>query len=126
MAGNMINDFRVGIQLSDDKSRNQVGIMRYTNFVSESPRWSDWATDTNKYDPDAARLHLERKGGSKVESVDIRFAIQASDKAGLSQFGIVRYTPWASEIGVSAYQCSGQREFESGHWSDFAFDENQY
>jgi hypothetical protein len=125
MIGKIIHDFRVGIQLADDKGRKEAGAFRYSNWMSERPRWSGWATDANRYDPDAVRLHLERKGWLRIESADFRFIIQAADGGGLTEFGIPRFTPWASEIGASAEPGSDEMVFNTD-WSDFAYDSNQY
>lgn len=122
----LTHDFRLGIQLSDAHATADFGRWVFCNWLSERPRWSDWATDWNKYDPDAVRLYLERQGFARLKPADFRLAIQLADAGGMTDFGNPVLTPWVTEIGSTAAPFATDQVFTSGHWSDFAFDGNKY
>jgi hypothetical protein len=52
-------DCRVCVQISDRGCVSQFGSVQCTPWASENGGWSDWATDTNAYDPDCVRVKLE-------------------------------------------------------------------
>lgn len=117
----MISDFRVHIQLSDAAGQSEFGTPRFTNWYSERPIWSKWATDANGYDPDGARLWLEKQPwpvGAIQE--DFRLAIQCADDRGFAERGIIQSTPWASEL------VHGGGDGEEEGWSQYATDANAY
>ena len=103
-------DFRACIQMADNisldsagnvKGLGQAGAMSCTPWASEGGGTSAWATDSNKYDPDAGTLMLETRDfpAGKPTAEDTRIGIQLSDKACSSQAGTVEFTPWLSQGG---------------------------
>lgn len=108
-----VHDFNLGIQLADRASRGQIGAAKYCNYLSDREYWSDWATDADRYDPDAIRIHLQVLTWRylRAQAVDFRIGIQFADDAGSGDFGIRQFTPWASE---------------GGGWSSMAGDDDEY
>jgi len=107
MAGN--SNFRVGLQVAD-AGITQPGQAAYTNDALGIPAWSDWAVDSDAYDPDSVRVHLELRPGELAQHV--RLGIQVSDAGGTGAEGPVQYSRWASE--------------GSEQWSATAFDADNY
>ncbi len=55
-----VSDVRLGLQMSDKVCTQQIGTMEFTPWASQGGGWStNWARDTNGYDPDCGRLALE-------------------------------------------------------------------
>jgi len=110
--GLLNNDVQVCVQMADDAGKSQRGNEKCTPWSSKGGGWSEWATDKNAYDPDAARILIRTRPldeGVVVE--DIRLGIQVSDDACKKQVGEVKYTPWSSE---------------GAGWSGWATDKNAY
>lgn len=104
---------KVGLQVAD-KGHDKVGTARYTGWVdgtATANASSPWAVDTNGYDPDSVRVHLQTESADVRAGLDVRVCMEASDDNATSQFGAKRCTPWASE---------------SGGWSATATDANGY
>jgi hypothetical protein len=58
-AGLVIKDVQVGIKLADNGGRSGEGNSRYTKWLrEEGGGWSEWAGDSDGYDPDAIKLCL--------------------------------------------------------------------
>ncbi|MEZ4156446.1 MAG: hypothetical protein R3B52_00510 [Candidatus Paceibacterota bacterium] len=122
-------DFRLSIQLNDKTCGQQNGTPRSAGFLSQGAGYaqSDWATDSNGFDPDCARLGLESQGGNTVPTTDFRVCIQVSDDIAYSfmsqrvvnvnQVGIERCTPYVSEGGGWS-----EWAYDGGTGSDRAFD----
>ncbi|MFC1582177.1 hypothetical protein ACFL4W_01430 [Planctomycetota bacterium] len=104
-------DLRVGLQAIDKKGTAQKGKKRYSGWAAAGGGWSDWAMDSNKYDPDGLRVGLDSNTSGSLAGKDIRLGIQLADIAAKQQKGPKEYTPWASD---------------GGGWSDWAFDANKY
>ena len=100
---------RIGIQLSDDGCSSQFGSTKYTPWASNGGGWSDWASDSNNYDPDCIKLKLEPETFYS-QGKDFRICVQLSDKSPGSHSGATKCTPWASD---------------GGGWSDWASDDNR-
>jgi len=100
---------RIGIQLSDDGCSSQFGSTKYTPWASNGGGWSDWASDSNNYDPDCIKLKLEPETFYS-QGKDFRICVQLSDKSPGSHSGATKCTPWASD---------------GGGWSDWATDDNR-
>jgi hypothetical protein len=102
---NQIKNFRVALQASDWGGNPRVGEPsypgepRYTSWANDESVWSEWATDSDRYDPDAIRIHLEIAGQGGLPDKDFRFVIQSSDHCGGQAMGTKQFTPWASEGG---------------------------
>ncbi len=107
--GNYSSDFRVQIRVSDRYPGGQAR-MQSTTLANV---WSHWIGDENLLDPDFLQIGLALDQGisTKLMDTDYRLAIQVADDQGSSQYGTVRYTPWASE---------------GGGWSAWANDANDY
>lgn len=59
-SGFIIEDMRIGVQLTDDKiSPVKEGEIKYTPYLSDGGGWSDYAGDSNFTDPDAIRIKLD-------------------------------------------------------------------
>lgn len=74
--GVTITDARLGIQASDHGCTAQFGDVRYTPWSSDGGGASDWATDSNSWDPDCYQLTLDTKV-IKIGNIKVQF--QASD-----------------------------------------------
>lgn len=104
-----ITDFQVCVQLSD--YGDSGGPETCTLPVSASQDWSDWAYDSNKYDPDAVRINVEPASTViQLDHTDVRLWVQLEDARGQDN-GLAQPTPWASE---------------GGGWSLYAIDGNGY
>lgn len=94
-------NFRVGLQTIDNGS--QIGDAEFTPYASFGGGCSPWAGDPNTYDPDGARLFLDRAPRGVLGNRDFRIGGQVTDSGG-SQTGALQWSPWASEGGgVSPY-----------------------
>lgn len=107
-----LNSFRLILQAADNNGFGGIGKRRETRWVGDDSRdgWSDWAFDSDRFDPDVLTIGLEIQENVPLERLDFRLGIQAVDEKGNAQRGPVQYTPWASE---------------GGSWSKVAYDTNQ-
>jgi hypothetical protein len=107
-----VPDFRIAIQVSDHgTSGAEAGEPKYSGYASDRSVWSDWASDINRYDPDAICVTVEadtHPSAVVLNDTDVRLAIQLTDND-RKQTGAVQYTSWASE---------------GGGWSGWALDSN--
>lgn len=104
---------KIGLQVADH-GHDKVGVAKYTGWVdgvAAAASSSAWAVDTNGYDPDSVRVHLEAETADVRAGLDVRVCMEASDDNATSQFGAKKCTPWSSE---------------SGGWSAVATDANGY
>lgn len=106
-------DFRLAIQLADNRGTSQVGTVRYTPWASQGGGWSTWATDSNKYDYDVVRVYIQTRNLSGFTASDARVDIQVSDRGATSQFGTTRYTSWAREGSGWSYP-AGDSNYRDG------------
>lgn len=53
----VLEDFRLGIQLSDNNNSN-TGATQFTPWARDGGGRSDWAGDSNYYDPDSMQIYL--------------------------------------------------------------------
>ena len=105
-------DLKICVQLSDKSPGSHSGGVKCTPWASEGGGWSDWASDDNQYDPDYVKIQLQTRDLPDDKYIkDWRIGIQLSDDACGSQFGDIKYTPWASS---------------GGGWSGWASDSNSY
>lgn len=100
-----LNDFSVGIQLADYGGKGGFGQKVFTPSAETSfanindLNFTPFAGDSNRYDPDAAKIILQTYQFDPLYPIDFRIVAQAADRAGTSQFGTIQATPWASEGG---------------------------
>lgn len=120
-------DFRLGIQFSDEGPgcSAQTGTTQYATYstIPSTPgsAASLWAADSNRYDPDCAKLHLTLPNGVPNgfrAATDLRACVQMADDfdstgfangTGITQIGTKRCTPWLIADG-------------EGNWTDWAGD----
>eukprot|EP00484_Ammonia_sp_Unknown_P023717 CAMPEP_0197032728 /NCGR_PEP_ID=MMETSP1384-20130603/11330_1 /TAXON_ID=29189 /ORGANISM="Ammonia sp." /LENGTH=225 /DNA_ID=CAMNT_0042462427 /DNA_START=40 /DNA_END=717 /DNA_ORIENTATION=- len=62
-AGLVIADIKVGVQLTDSKtSTSKMGVPQESSWLIgnqvQTSTWSEWAGDSNWYDPDSVRVYL--------------------------------------------------------------------
>lgn len=62
-----VHDVQVCIQIADHGWKSQQGVIQCAPWSTEGGGWSNWAYDTNKYDPDCVRIGLEVNS----ESIDV-------------------------------------------------------
>ncbi len=108
--GNYSSDFRIQLRLGDRNLGHNAGIVHSTALANV---WSHWVGDSNLGDPDWIQVGLtvDPNMPMKLIDTDFRLAIQVADHQASSQYGTVRYTPWASE---------------GGGWSAWANDTNDW
>lgn len=97
----IIAPFLLGFQLADDEGEGGFGETRWTPAAApgSSTVWfSEWAADSNAYDPDAGRVFLDAPG-TELRDTDFRLLYRVADH-GSSDVGGVQQTPWASEGGM--------------------------
>lgn len=94
-------DFRVGLQLADNRGRGGFGPQVFTSSAeSGNQGFTPFVGDSNRFDPDAVRLILDTNQFDLLDPLlDFRIVAQAADRGGTSQFGIIQATPWASQGG---------------------------
>lgn len=109
---NSIPNFNVGLQVTDGGGTSGDGEKRYSSWANNpgSIR-SEWAFDSDQYDPDAVKAILNVEQANTLTNLDFRIGVQAIDFAGTGQEGTQQYTPWASQ---------------GGGWSGFATDSDLY
>eukprot|EP01084_Bolivina_argentea_P006997 13193_1 len=122
-ANGNINDFKIGIELCDQRAGQNTGTVRYTKWFRDSINiWSLWTGDSNYHDPDGIRIGLLGQYNNayssqfNIENTDIKFCIQLTDHAtnyqGNDQYnGYEQCTSWASA---------------GGGWSSWAGDSNNH
>jgi hypothetical protein len=54
-----LRDFRLGVQVVDNKGRDLGELIAYTPWASEGGGASDYAVDLDQFDPDGFKVHLE-------------------------------------------------------------------
>ncbi len=87
---------------------------RFTNFGSSA---SNFAGDSNNFDPDGVRINLNTSLNTLLGQVDFRIGGQASDNGG--EFGPVLYTSWASEGGGQTGQITDGNGFDPDQYRVF-------
>lgn len=94
-------DFRIGIQMCDNKAGQNVGEIQYTPWASEGGGWSAFAGDSNNYDPDYVKVIVETRTLSGYKASNVRFALQLCDggRDG-NNSGVALYTPWVNDINT--------------------------
>ncbi|MDO8601828.1 MAG: LamG domain-containing protein [bacterium] len=55
----IISDVRIGLRLSDKACTAQIGKAEFTPWASQGGGWSNFASDSNKYDPDCLEVISE-------------------------------------------------------------------
>lgn len=105
-------NFRFGIQMIDNKGRSEQGSLQVTPFLIDGGGFSDWAYDTNQFDPDGARLLLSTTG--IPTNLDFRICGQAIDNA----------TNRGAEIGPLV--CSAFASEGGGGFSPLVTDPNRF
>jgi hypothetical protein len=81
----------------------------FSPWASTGGGWTGWATDSNQYDPNCAKIYLETRAapaGAAIKNPQV--SIQASDHACSSQLGGIAPTP------------------VSGGWSNWTADSNAF
>ncbi|MEM9339017.1 MAG: hypothetical protein AAGA66_09835 [Bacteroidota bacterium] len=106
-------DFRIHIQLNDDRGNSTPGIIRTTPWASQGGGWSSWATDANAYDFDVIRLKIETRYRAGFVIRNLRIGIQLTDDgtSGAKE-GVVRYTPWLSNGGGLTYYAGDNNYYD--------------
>eukprot|EP01084_Bolivina_argentea_P280974 480625_1 len=58
--GLIIDNIQIGIQIADGNYNTDAGTARYTSNLNAGTTfsWSSWATDSNAFDPDQARIYM--------------------------------------------------------------------
>ncbi|MEV0676070.1 hypothetical protein AB0I60_06045 [Actinosynnema sp. NPDC050436] len=91
-------NFRVGFQLVDEGGRSGQGVEQFTGTANFGSSSSQFAGDSNDFDPDGARINLNPAfGGGTLNPVDFRIGGQARDRG--RDLGAVVFTPWAGQGG---------------------------
>jgi hypothetical protein len=111
-----VPDFRVGIQLADGGGESGFGVQEFTAFARFGDSGSEWAGDSNNFDPDAARIELD----INLETLgnrDFRIGGQARD--GGSHLGTAEYTDWASEGGGTSALITDNNAFDPDEYRLF-------
>ncbi|CAM1344610.1 MAC/perforin domain-containing protein [Tenacibaculum amylolyticum] len=104
-------DFRIAIQLADDRATGGWGHVRYTPWASQGGGWSSWATDSNAYDFDAVRMRIETRYKPNFFIKDFRLGIQLTDHGTHSGHrGSVKFTSWFSQGGGQS-DCAGDSNY---------------
>lgn len=92
-------DFRIGAQVTDHNG-SQTGVLQWSPWASEGGGVSDFAFDTNGFDPDQVKVCLEtRDMPAGVVFYDFRLSIKAVDQGSADQGGTRQFTPWAADGG---------------------------
>jgi len=111
-------NFRVGIQLADNGGRGGFGVEQFTGFANFGTSVSQWAGDSNNFDPDGARIDLNPAfGGGQLNQIDFRIGGQARD--GGRELGAVTYTPWASQGGGTTDLITDSNSFDPDQYRLF-------
>jgi len=92
-------NFRLGIQVADAAGTSAEGEARYTSWAKDANLSSEFATDLDRFDPDAVRIGLEAEANNPLGDLDFRIGAQAFDQGDGNNVGPVQYTPWASQGG---------------------------
>lgn len=92
-------NFRLGIQVADGAGLTGEGEARYTAWAKDAGISSEWATDLDRFDPDAVRVGLEVEAGNGLDDLDFRLGAQAFDRGEGNNVGPLQFTPWASQGG---------------------------
>ncbi|UMP06385.1 hypothetical protein [Amycolatopsis sp. EV170708-02-1] len=111
-------NFRIGIQLADNGGRGGFGVEQFTGFANFGTSVSQWAGDSNNFDPDGARIDLNPAfGGGRLNQIDFRIGGQARD--GGRELGPVAYTPWASQGGGTTDLITDSNSFDPDQYRLF-------
>ena len=110
-------DFRVGLQMSDNSTSSgcgaEVGGQTFSPWASTGGGSTGWATDSNAYDPNCAKIYLETRPAPAGASIrNPRVSIQASDQACSAQSGGIATTPtgggwssWTADSNAFDFDC---------------------
>ncbi|GLZ37968.1 hypothetical protein [Actinokineospora sp. NBRC 105648] len=90
-------NFRVGLQVADGGGFGGAGVEKFTTYAKFGGSTSDWATDSDYYDPDAVLVDLAAAPSGVLGAVDFRIGVQARESDG--HLGPAEFTPWASQGG---------------------------
>eukprot|EP01084_Bolivina_argentea_P290205 498423_1 len=117
ITGATFNDFKLCVQLSEDKISSNKGEKECTDWLSKGDSESDWASDSEWHDPEYIRIGLKARDVPKlIDNIDFRFCIQVTDHSkGESDDGSQK----------SDWECTNWAT-KGEDWSSWAYDDNKY
>ncbi len=111
-------DIAAGIQFIDHGCTGGMGqysITAYANAITGAAA-SQWAADSNYYDPDCVRVTLQKSAAALTK--DVRICVQVADSMSPNMFGVITNVDQVGDNRCSPWATDG------GGWSGWAYDTN--